>query len=245
MTNNKHEFALYIESLPHVKPNKELVCTDKELVHRVHTILRMAPGQTLILFDKNENLTITLTSLTKKELVAHLVERKDSQVLKPAIRFLLPLLKREALEEAIYSLVELGAQEIQLIITQKSLHSLPGKGLERLTKIAVAAAEQSKNFSFPTILPPISLAESSKNGPLICFDPEGDSALEVVESLRKKNAPSISLIIGPEGGLTPDEIMLLKNAKASFCRLTPTILRARSAVTVGLGMLRSLINFSS
>ena len=45
--------------------------------------------------------------------------------------------------------------------------------------------------------------------------------------------------VGPEGDLTQEEKDYLKQQGFVFCRLTPTVLRARQAVALGLGILRS------
>ena len=51
---------------------------------------------------------------------------------------------------------------------------------------------------------------------------------------------SISIVIGPEGGLSADEQATLSSAGAQCYALTPTILRAQEAVAVCVGAVRSV-----
>lgn len=238
---NKHEFALFFPDLIALGVGDEITIIDHDLVHRMHTVLRMKVGQSCILFNARRAYAITIISLSKKELEALVDERIESSPLKPSIRFLLPLLKREALEEALYSLVELGANEIQLVATHKSLHEVQPKYMERLHKIIIAAAEQSKHFTIPALLDPIPLARIFNDDVLVFFDPEGEQAFSIIEDMRRLKPHRFNLLIGPEGDLTHDEKKLLKEHGALFCQLTPTILRARSAVVAGLALFRSLL----
>ncbi len=73
---------------------------------------------------------------------------------------LLPLLKKIALEEALYACVELGAHSVQLVITNKSQHTwVDLKKWCACNEFMIAAAEQSKNFAFPEWLPQCLLPE--------------------------------------------------------------------------------------
>jgi RsmE family RNA methyltransferase len=49
-------------------------------------------------------------------------------------------------------------------------------------------------------------------------------------------------MVGPEGDLTHAEKEFLKEKNVVFCRLTPTVIRSKDALMIGLGVLRSLFN---
>jgi RsmE family RNA methyltransferase len=153
------------------------------------------------------------------------------------------LLKREALEQAIYSAVELGVNKVQLLITEKVQRNWQVKELERLKHIMIAAAEQSKCFAIPQLLEPVPLLDVPLSGSTVFFDPEGEALADVlIKDLYQKQIDSLTVVIGPEGDLTESEKFYLQKQQALFICLTPTILRAQQAVALGVGILRSFFS---
>ncbi len=184
MNNNHdtHSFALYIPSLSNlVKSNphhKSLDITDADFLHRISSVLRLEAGEAVILFDQTMHCTATISEIIKKKLIRVTVHALiENTVCAPEITFLLPLLKRDALETALYALTEVGVNKIQLVLTSKSQKSWSQKDQERANKINIAAAEQSKNFAFPVIQPPIPLEQAlaciNPKSQRIFFDPTG------------------------------------------------------------------------
>lgn len=231
-TNQSHEFALYIEKLP--TDNAKVILTEPLLVRRIGSILRLKPNEQLLLFDKTAHQQFTLSEVTSKHITGTVGERKTNSVYKPAITLLLPILKRDALESAIYGAVECGVTNIQLITTQKVQRKWGGqKEFDRLQRIIIAAAEQSKCFSFATLLDPVSLEtalDTYKNLPLLFADPAG--------ALLQAPKKDCAVLVGPEGDLTVSEKELVKKAGATLFKLTPTILRAEQAVVLSVGSIR-------
>lgn len=74
----------------------------------------------------------------------------------------------------------------------------------------------------------------------IFFDPDGEKLTMVMERLVK-NVGATVLFVGPEGDLTDQEKVLIKQHGFVFCALTPTILRACEAIALGAGMVRSIL----
>ena len=249
-TQNKHEFSLYWPKISaHVaqlKAGETFQLDDVALHHRITKILRLAPDEIVILFDQKNNLRVEFLAITKNTIEFKLLAKYQNTIHKPYITFLLPILKRDALEQAVYSLVELGANEIQLIHTQKVQRTW-GEHKERLRlqNIIVAAAEQSKNYVFPELREPQDfqkVIDQFAQTDLFFFDPAGEELFPVLENLRTSKTQKITLLIGPEGDLTPEEKNILQKRNVQFCKLTPTILRAQQAIAVALGIFRSLLH---
>ena len=235
-TKTTHEFALYVPELEKDKPTFSL--TTPHLIHRISSVLRLKEEDELVLFTQEFNSRVRLTKLTKKEVTGVVLETSANIVLTPFITVFLPLLKREALEAALYACVEVGVNEIKLITTKKS--GRPKNDFERLSRIIISAAEQSKNFAFPKLHKPSQLKDAVVQlgqAVRIFADPAGSSIKPFIE----KGARSFVLVVGPEGDLTNDEKEYLKSESFTFCHLTPTILRSPQAITVAGGILRSLL----
>ncbi len=242
--SNKHQFAVFTPDL-----NK---LSTPELYHRIIRVLRLNTGDQVIIFDRKQHVLAELSTITKNNLalkfIGSLVANQD---LKPEITVCLPLLKREALEAALYSCVELGANTIQLLVTAKSEpagQKYSAGNFERLEKIMIAAAEQSKNFKIPELLAPVKLDSFLKSESFfsakiktgkIFFDISGVPALALIP--EAKSANQIFCLWGPEADLTSIEKELVLAAGFKFSKLTPTVLRASQAVALGLGLIRSLI----
>ena len=247
----KHVFALYIESLSLLLKNSALhakfTLVDEQLFHRVITVLRLQVEDTCILFDQITHVTCIFIGFTgKKQLHFKIVTRQANKIYTPEIIFLLPVLKRDDYEGALYSLTELGVNTIQLVFTQKTgQHWDAVRDGERARRIMIAAAEQSKNFAFPELKAPISFErvvhEYSSAEKKIFFDPQGEQCFSVMEALHKKRPKEVLLLIGPEGDLTAQEKKVVEEKGFIFCALTPTIIRAVQAAAFGAGFVRSIV----
>ncbi len=244
-TKNIHEFALYVTDLPGLKPGTLYTLKDQDLIHRMLHVLRLQQDDQFILFSRTHAFVCTINTYLKKELIINIITPKQVSKIMPVINVFLPMLKRTALEEALYSCTELGAQVIQLIYTDKTPHTkVQPKDLERYQRIIISAAEQCKHFCFPELRAPIMLEKALKNinpNVLNIFgDPEGNSYTTLLDAKNPLNCKEITILVGPEGDLTPEEKLALKEYNFNFVHLTPTILRAQQALTVLLGIIRSL-----
>lgn len=248
--SESHLFAFYFSQTTQLILQKtaqnSYVLDDDALVHRMVHVLRLQEGQQFILFDQQHSVVCQLESISSKYVRHSIISSSCNVKHKPDITVLLPVLKKEALHEALYSVVELGASDVQLVTTKKGNHAWGGaKELERLNRIMQSAAEQSKNFAYPTLAGPCELvdilASTSKQSHKIFFDPDGCSAHSLVASIYSDNLSKILMFVGPAGDLICDEKKLLDDYGFVFCKLTPTILRSQQAVALGLGLLRALL----
>lgn len=239
MRDNKHHFAVFFEGLSQKGQAKHLVVSEKVFVQRIGSILRLQEGDDLILFDQTVHIQTKIEVINKKTVSLQILTFTQNAVFKPNITVLLPILKRDALESAIYSCTALGATHIQLVETGKTRKWQGQKELDRLERLVIAAAEQSKNFSFPNVLEPCSLQEAlqvHENSVHKLFaDPVGNVLIDEIQKIKKE----VIVLVGPEGDLTTNEKQLIKQ-EFNFCRLTPTILKSEQALALLVGVLRSL-----
>jgi RsmE family RNA methyltransferase len=241
---DSHCFALHVTNLnlshlPHEK-KKVYRSTDGAFIHRVKTILRLKEDDTVLLFDSSHHTMAFLKKVSPHELI-FLVDGLEANVsLQRAITWWLPLFKKEAFEEALYSLTEMGVQFIQPLKTKKAARAWGSpKDYARAQAVMIAACEQSKQFNVPVLYPVKELADCATEGTSLklFFDATGESLIWVLKDHREI---PITACVGPEGDLTVDEKNYLKEHGFIFCKLTSTVLRAQQAVAVGLGILRSL-----
>ncbi|MDP3788672.1 MAG: RsmE family RNA methyltransferase [Candidatus Chromulinivorax sp.] len=248
----QHQFAFYYADLSSILLEDidiTLVCDD--LFHRFKHVVRMQQDDTCTIFNQKERVTFMFAKLEGKNKIRGTWQnRQQNQRLAPEITFILPMLKIDALSDAIYSLAEVGITNIQLVTTHKTQTPYSEKLFDKLHRVAVAAAEQSKVYAFPTILPPVKLQDllaTNLPGDKFHFDVTGVPFAEWYKPACLGEASSRSLVqadqnyyllVGPEGDLTDDEKSLVKTAGFQSCFLTPTVLRSVRAISLVSGLFR-------
>jgi 16S rRNA (uracil1498-N3)-methyltransferase len=247
---SSHEFALFhpqLSSLVTGSKTDPLSCIidDIDLVHRMVHVLRLESGQQCVLFDRLSHCVFTVHTANKKAVAGTITMATKNIPLKPTITYCVPLLKRDALDHALYTLTEMGINTIQLIDTQKINRPWAPKEFERAQRVIIAAAEQSKHFSYPNLLSPLSFDEMLHQYmrlpayKLYC-DPDGKPLWQCLEQVHRLNPTDIIIMSGPEADLTREEKQQLQDCSVVFCALTPTILRAYQAITLSAGVFRSI-----
>lgn len=153
-------------------------------------------------------------------------------------------------ELVIEKATELGVESIILWQTSRSILRLKdedevARRTERLSKIAEAAAKQSKRTSIPSVhicLSEASLAKELERlapGPRLCcsLSPGSKSLSEIVCSPESRQS---SIAIGPEGDFSPKEEQWLTTQHFSPVRLGENILRSETAAIAAIAMVNAL-----
>lgn len=244
----KHEFSLYDENLSaRLFIDKTYIKIDQKdpLFHRIKQVLRLRIGDTFFLFDTAIFVHIALVSYDKNDTICGTVLSVQNQrSLNPIVRAVVPLLKRDETETMVYGLCEMGVTEIVLVKTERTQREWHGeREKERLMRICIAAAEQTQQCSIPTLIGPvqfmqISISVNDSKKAIFC-DPLGGQIADVVSS---KTVEEVTIFVGPESDLSDTEKQFLYQHSVSFCRLTPTILRACHAAILAVGIIRTLCN---
>jgi 16S rRNA (uracil1498-N3)-methyltransferase len=179
----------------------------------------------------------------KNKIIGLVLDAKISTPITPSITLMPSLLKRDAFETVVYLAAQMGATIIQPLQTAKTHRSLNNeKEQARLTKIMIAACEQAKSFCIPELKNPIDINDLSKPPYGIYFEDDGTPLATISQKIITEKPKNLTLVFGPEGGLTMAERQHLDACGFTCCALTPTILRAQEAIAVGLGALRSLLS---
>lgn len=256
MNHQQHVFALFSTAFSKSVFDRQKIFTESEstVVHRLQHVLRLDVGQQVICFDNAVHAVCTVQSYTKgRAVLAYETVQKNVPVV-PELTVVLPLLKREALDEVVYACRELGVTRVQLVATQKSSRqSVQASELERLERVSIAAAEQSKNFAACTIMtgpngvaPTLSawlqehaLTGSYENAYKLVAQVGGAHLQAVLPQLADIQKPCV-VTVGPEGDFTQEERDALQNSGFVPVQLGTTILRAQQAAVLMVGLVRAL-----
>lgn len=205
--------------------------------------LRMNIGDTLDLCDEQgRDLAAHITEFSG-DLVFAAVDAVCDSHSEPHTRVTLyqGLPKGDKFEQIIQKSVELGAAEIVPVEMSRSIAKIGDKGdkkLARFQKIADEAAGQSERGMKPAVRPPLSFKEAvakiqnAGGKTLVCYERGGVPLKSVLSPADE----AVALVIGPEGGIAPEELQALEAAGATAVTLGPRILRTETAPLAALAV---------
>ena len=234
-------------------PISPVTIEDKETSKHMFQVMRLKEGDkvTLVFEDGIKRLARVLDVENRQfELVEELADNVELPV---QVTIASGFPKGDKLEFITQKVTELGANQIWAFPADWSVAKWDGKKLskkaEKLEKIALGAAEQSKR----NLVPNVKLFEKKADflAQLDQFDSivvayeesakEGEVAtlLQAVTELKK--GAKLLFIFGPEGGLSPAEIDSFEAKGAVLAGLGPRILRAETAPLYALSAISVLV----
>jgi 16S rRNA (uracil1498-N3)-methyltransferase len=151
-------------------------------------------------------------------------------------------LKADKFEWVLQKGTELGVAHFVPVISERSVVR-PATALlkkyDRWQTILREAAEQSGRGSIPELAAPLDWSTAIQQGGELRLLPWEEAAsvdcrLQIADLLQPPTPHIISLLIGPEGGITREEATLAQAAGWQIVSLGPRILRAETAALVGI-----------
>jgi 16S rRNA (uracil1498-N3)-methyltransferase len=234
----------YIDALP---GSGELAVVDGDEGFHAATVRRIRPGEELMLGDGAGALGRCVVEQAGRDgLRARVVERWQVPPVQPPVTVVQALPKSERSELAIELATEAGADSLVAWQAARCVARWDGaraeKGLRRWRSVARAAAQQSRRAYLPSVEGVLSTAaliqrigdQVAAGGTVLALH---ESADEPLTDLRLAQVKSVTLVVGPEGGIAPDELAEFAGAGAIAVRLGPTVLRTSTAAAVALGAL--------
>ncbi len=207
----------------------------ESVAHHVR-VLRLAAGSTLILFDGRGGETPGVLDFEGKIAFVALGEHQTREAeCAGQVTLLQALPSGDKMDWIIEKAVELGVHRVIPITAQRSVLQLTGIRLDKRMlhwqRIIEAAAEQCGRNRLMQLQRPVSLAEAlaqPADDPRFLCDP--GAAHELGDSLQRCTAiNTIGLLIGPEGGWSPQELSLAEMRGVRAVRFGPRVLRTETA----------------
>lgn len=215
-------------------------------------VLRLTTGDRVYVLDGLGALyLVQLTALEKRAAQGRILSRMDAGGELPVpVTLIQGLPKGEKFDWILQKATELGVSRIQPVSTQRCVVKIAAdKSADKLRRwdaIVREAAEQCERAKIPEVAPPCSLADwlgrPQDSSALILACLERADAPSLLQVLRETPRPSaFEVIIGPEGGFTPEESNALENAGAKPVNLGRRILRTETASLAALALISSLL----
>ncbi|MBG5971998.1 16S rRNA (uracil(1498)-N(3))-methyltransferase [Proteus vulgaris] len=234
-----------IPRIYHPKPLTAGIQTalDEEASNHVGRVLRMSIGQKLALFDgSNQVFEAEIIECTKKSVTVQINEGIVDDKESPLDLHLGQVLSRgEKMEFTIQKSVELGVNMITPLISERCGVKLDPSRLEKKhqqwQKIIISACEQCGRNTLPQLMPVMSLEKwcAQNDGSLkLNLYPRASQSINTLPLPVKK----VRLLIGPEGGLSPEEIAMTAEHHFTDILLGPRVLRTETTALTAITALQ-------
>lgn len=202
------------------------------------TVKRLRTGEKLDLVDgRGTRCTCAVVSTTPHTVTVDVTLRSAEPMPTPRITLVQALVKGDRSELAVELATEVGVDEIVPWAAVRCMQQWHGdrgaKALEKWRSTAREAAKQSRRAWFPVVHELVTLpGVLALPGQLVALHEGADEPLAQVELTG-----DVTLVVGPEGGLTSDELEALLGAGGRVVRLGPTVLRTSTAGAVAAAVI--------
>lgn len=227
-----------------IKDNKIKIINND--YNHIVNVLRMKKEDNILITNKNtlETYNCKIEQIDSSEVVCNIISVENKEVeMNVKVDIFQGVPKADKMEYIIQKCVELGVHKIVPVNMKYCVAKIKDEDKKniRWNTISEVAAKQCKRNLIPKIEKSINMANlynEIKNYDLAIVAYENEDNTTIKNVLQEnKNVKSIAVIIGPEGGISSDEIDSLKNLGVKIVSLGNRILRTETASIVALSMI--------
>jgi 16S rRNA (uracil1498-N3)-methyltransferase len=207
--------------------------------------MRMGVGDALTVFNgQGGEYAALITAVSKKAVTVTIGDFRNIELESPlAIHLGIAISRGDRMDWVMQKATELGVSRVSPLLTQRTEVKLKGeradKKIQHWRQIGIAACEQSGRNQLPHIEPlrtlPEWLADTKDETKLVLHH----RALRTGPAKKEHKPTRISLLIGPEGGLSELEIGLAEQAQFQALQLGPRVMRTETAPLAAIAILQS------
>lgn len=207
------------------------------------TVRRLGPGEGVELTDgAGVRVACTVASAERDRLVLDVQSRQFEAEPAPRLVVVQALPKGDRGELAVEVMTEVGVDLLVPWAASRCVTRWTGdrgrRGRERWVATAREAGKQARRSRFPPVAP---LASTAEVGELLRGAALGvvlhEAARQPLAAVTPPAVGDVVVVVGPEGGITADELAAFAATGASAYRLGPTVLRASTAGVAALSVL--------
>ena len=227
--------------------NETIKLNEDAFAHTVR-VLRLVEGDVISLFNGNENsqYKAKLVNVKKKYAEVEIISREDISNESPVnIHLGQGISRGDRMDFTLQKSVELGVSKITPLFTERCGVKLSGDRLakkkEQWQKIVISACEQSGRCIVPEVTEPQYLQEwvaQDTSALKLNLHPKAQHSIMSLPIDEATQNHSIRLLIGPEGGLTDEEISQANTENFQDILLGPRVLRTETAALTAITALQ-------
>ncbi len=216
--------------------------------HQIRRVLRMRPGDRIVLLDdRGTACDATIDAIDRDSVKATVTARTQPETeARTRLTLYLAILKGERFDWALQKGTEIGVHRFAPLICERNVvddFSVATEKHERWERIVREAAEQSGRVRLPILMPAAPFAGAIGIGTkpdvgsaalrLICWERERSCTLgEALHACNFDGSQRIEVFVGPEGGFSEREMLMAQQAGLAPISLGARILRAETAAIV-------------
>ena len=204
-------------------------------------VLRLGVGAEIDAFDGRGSMYRAAVSALTRDVVSLTILGSVAPAPEPAIRVTVAMgvLKSDKMDSVVRDVTMMGAAVVQPIVSMRSETTLAtlakAHRAERWQRIAVSSVKQCGRAVVPGIPLPLNLSDwlgrAAPDATLALVEPSAGGG-RVLSELPRRDV--VNLLVGPEGGWTPEELSLMEEAGVTSVSLGARTLRAETAPLVAL-----------
>ena len=206
-------------------------------------VMRLKAGDDLLVFNgRHGEWRASVAEVLKKGVILRAEEQVREQTHGPDLELIVAVVKKARIETIVEKATELGAARVRLVLTHRT--NADRLRLDRLDAIAEEAAEQTGRLDVPLVDDPVKLETlldgwDASRRLMFCDETGGAPA---VSTLTAAGGEKWAILIGPEGGFSPEEGERLRALPfTTAVSLGPRILRADTAAIAALTLWQAAI----
>lgn len=213
----------------------------------VARVLRLERGHPLILFNGDgREYRAEISQIAKRSVSARVLDAGESVARESPLRLTLAqgVARGDKMDFILQKATELGVTRIVPLITARTEVKLDAERTERRLAhwqaVIAGACEQSGRTILPVLEVPMRIATwaatlNADSGLRLALDPRGDVSVRTLPAFGVA-----TLVVGPEGGLSDQDMHLLDQADFQGLRLGPRVLRTETAGLAALTALQAI-----
>lgn len=219
---------------------------DQRAFQHAVKVLRLREGNEIILFNgTGGEYKALFQEVTKKQASAIVNEFSDKNVESTlSIHLALGISKGERMDFAIQKAVELGVTDITPLYTERCVVNLDAKREEKRLAhwqgIIFSACEQSGRNILPVLHKPVDIRKDFSALPdcelKLTLSPYAKKSLKQISAKEK----AVLILIGPEGGLSEEEVKIAIQHNFTAVSMGPRILRTETAALTAISTIQAL-----
>jgi 16S rRNA (uracil1498-N3)-methyltransferase len=216
-------------------------------VHHLRSVLRLGAGDEIVVVSSDGEAALVRLTMVSAEGVSGSVREAVEAPRVPRVWLVQGLAKGEKMDLVVRMVTELGCERIVPLMTSRSVVRLdPARAearVERWQRIAAGAAKQAQLVRVPDVTPVVTIAglTDALEGAALTLVAWEDSfgAPSIASAIEEAALPAsaaVAIVIGPEGGLSAEEVTQLRHEGAGVVSLGDTILRTETAGVVATAL---------
>ena len=205
---------------------------ENEEAHHAIKVLRLNTGEIIKVSDGVGNwVSGPIVEIAKKELFVSITERGEIQAVKPELVLVQAITKSDRNKEMLELAVEAGVNRIIPWQSERSISKWQSDSEQKWQVGIKQSCKQARQVKLPQLMQVMSTSEVIKSigegGFGIVFHEEASTKFSDLTIPNSQS--SVYLVIGPEGGISEQELLSFQNNGSKVVRLGDTVLRSAHA----------------